>query len=247
MVDHPSKFRLESLSAGIADAEAEHHVAACRTCQEFVDALGAEQRALLETQLPADFARAIRLEADRRQAAPARRVPWLRWASVLVPLAACGVLAFVWLGPETGSPTPSPARLSAAPESPGVSGTDVIRLRGPDTMRAVVLRDGAQMRLDGEIDGRPGDRIRIELELAAAAKMTIGAWTDDRQWIPLSESESLDAGRHFVDGSVVLDDEPTEGWLLAGPPQEVDRIVRGQLELDASNVLRLRLRSPGSE
>lgn len=96
-----------------------------------------------------------------------------------------------------------------------------VRFKG--SMHIAVVRDrgGDQRRLLGEVRIQPGDRLRVEVSLDESRPVEVGFLGKDGTWLPLLAPALMEAGTHFSERAARFDDTPTEGWILAGYPEDV--------------------------
>ena len=106
-----------------------------------------------------------------------------------------------------------------APEVPSATS----RFKGGIGLAVVRERSGAQERVAGAVRVRPGDRLRIEVSLDQEQPIVAGILDADGTWAPLLVPTTLEAGTHFSDQAARFDASFTEGWVIAGPPDDVAR------------------------
>ncbi len=204
----PSRFDIERYHTGEADPETARRVEADPEAMARVAALEQARKAFArERPDAADFARALRARTAPA-AEPRRR--WLRW---LMPLAgAAAVAALV---------------LFAALPGLDAERSEVLRPKGDavDTS-VIVLRDGVQTRESGTVGVRPGDRVRISLDVQVAGPLTVGIVDRDGSWVVLADSQAFTAGRHDLERTFRVDAGPTRAAVVAGPPNDVARARR---------------------
>ena len=113
--------------------------------------------------------------------------------------------------------------------TPGADGfptapTDAtLRLKGPPVLAVVRDRHGAQERFTSAIAVAPDDRLRLELTVDREGMYEAGLLGEDGSWLMLLSPSMLTPGAHFSEKAAHLDDKPTQGWLVAGPPEDVAR------------------------
>jgi hypothetical protein len=147
------------------------------------------------------------------------------------PLLAAAALLLLVLRPL---PLPSPPGPNADANASGS-----VRFKGELALAVIRERGGEQERLVHEASVRAGDRIRLEVGNSVGGPLLAGVLADDGAWLPLLEAPSADVGTHFSERSARFDDEPTEGFVLAGRPDEVDR-ARTTRRFEGVATLRLR-------
>jgi hypothetical protein len=259
MNQHPNARRLDGLAAGLGDREAEAHIAGCAPCARYVEGLRARLAppsegeaeafvASLAGELPpasqvssaASLASLPALpSASSPEAAPSRRGlgPRARFIAAAAPLLAAAALLLLVLRPAPPAPPPP------APPRPGGAGPaadgGAVRFKGEVAVAIVRDRGGDQERLVHEASVRSGDRIRVEVSSSAGGPLLAGVLADDGTWLPLLEAPFAEAGTHFSERAARFDAEPTEGAVLAGRPDEVER-ARATRNFERVASLRLR-------
>jgi predicted anti-sigma-YlaC factor YlaD len=218
---HPALDRLDAFVAAVsgADGVAEHLVA-CAECRAYVDDTRAAANAFdtdAQTDAHSFIARLRNEEARRRApAAAARRLasrgPALRKvASVIVPALAMAAAIFMLVR------APGPDSRAVLPDEPS------LRFKGKVELAVIRDRDGVQERLTVEVPIRPGDRIRVEVGVAHERPILAGVLGKDGSWLPLVLPTTIEAGSYLSPKSARYDTSPSEGWILAGFPEEVER------------------------
>lgn len=213
---HPNAIRLDAVAAGDADAEVEAHLATCVDCKEYVAKLGAEAKGTA-LDVPAFMAKLTAHEAavERPREPEASERPRgnvFRLAWIAAPLAIAAVL-FLILRPA-GTRTIDPI---------GSSGDPATRFKGGIQVAIVLDREGDQRRLVNEVKVRPGDRIRAEVAVDSAQPLLAGMLGNDGTWVVLLAPTTLEAGTHFSERAARFDEAPTEGFVLVGHPDAVER------------------------
>jgi hypothetical protein len=130
-----------------------------------------------------------------------------------VPLALVAAALFV-LRP-TGTP--------GADGFPTAPTETTLRLKGPPVLAVVRERQGNQERFTSAIAVAPDDRLRLELTVDREGMYEAGLLGEDGSWLMLLSPSMLTPGAHFSEKAAHLDDRPTPGWMLAGPPEDVAR------------------------
>jgi hypothetical protein len=253
MTDHPNARRLDGLAAGghDHDLEAEAHLGRCAACAAYVGGLRAELPAVPASEAEAFVAAVIArgaaatpppTAAPGAAATPPRAarsrgalVPFggraRRLAFAGGPLLAAAAVAFVLWRPAP-APAPGDDRRAAAPDAP-------VRFKGELALAVVRDRAGEQERFVHEATVRAGDRIRLEVSGPGEGPLLAGVLGDDGAWLPLLELAAAGPGTHLSDRSARFDAEPTEGFVLAGRPDDVER-ARATRRFDGVAALRLR-------
>lgn len=208
---HPAGFRLDALAAGDPDDEARVHVDACDACRAYVDGLRAEAEAA-PTDRDAARAFVARLAPSPSPAAARSRPRIARVAWVAGPLLAAALLFLVVRRPATPDERGAPS--AETPES---------RFKGGIQLAVVLDRGGDQRRITSEVAVRPGDRLRVEVGIDSARPLVVGMLGKDGTWVVLLAPTTLEAGTHFSERAARFDETPTEGWILAGHPDDVER------------------------
>jgi hypothetical protein len=129
-----------------------------------------------------------------------------------IPLALVAAALFV-LRPGT----PGPDGFPTAPTE------TALRLKGPPVLAVVRERQGNQERFTSAIAVAPDDRLRLELTVDREGMYEAGLLGEDGSWLMLLSPTMLTPGAHFSEKAAHLDDRPTPGWMLAGPPEDVAR------------------------
>lgn len=208
MSEHPSAITLDTWYAERNDAAVEAHLEGCTECREYVQGLEESTADFLADESAEAFLHRPAIAAELARPAP-KAESKTRWWQVLVP-ALAAVAALIVILPTGTRPTPDP--------------TDSIRLKGGLQLEAVRLRAGEQTTHGAELGLRPKDELRFRFTLAEPTALTIGVLEEDGTWTALATAKSFPAGQHAVpQRSLEVDDQPTTGWVLAGPPDAVDR------------------------
>ncbi len=145
--------------------------------------------------------------------ARAKRARVFNFVYAVIPLALVAAAFFV-LRP---SGTPGPDGF------PTASTEATMRLKGPPVLAVVRERQGNQERFTSAIAVAPDDRLRLELTVDREGMYEAGLLGEDGSWLMLLSPTMLTPGAHFSEKAAHLDDTPTPGWLLAGPPEDVAR------------------------
>jgi hypothetical protein len=244
--EHPSAVALDSLAAGDPVPEARAHVETCARCTEYVETVRAEAATFANAASPAFLANLGALadapaeESRGEETGPAgaraegtpaanagvegarvmsladaraKRERVLGFAYAALPLALVAAALFVL----RATSTPSPDGFPTAPTE------STMRLKGPPVLAVVRDRHGAQERFTSTIAVAPDDRLRLELTVDREGMYEAGLLGEDGSWLLLLSPAMLTPGAHFSEKAAHLDDKPTQGWLVAGPPEDVAR------------------------
>ncbi len=222
MSEHPPLFRLDAHAAGDDQPGVEEHLSGCATCAKYVERVSAGVRAHAERE----GARAaelvlgladVRRERDRVTASneelrPAR--PSRRWQMTLAAGSVLAAAAVLVLVARSGSHV---ATADAAVGEPS------IRFKGK--MQLAIIRDrrGEQTRTATDVHVRPGDRLRAEISVDDARPVEVGFLGKDGTWVLLLAPALVEAGTYFSERAAAFDETPTEGWIIAGRPEAVNR------------------------
>jgi hypothetical protein len=236
MSHHPASHRLEEVALKEGDAETVAHVASCEPCAAYVQRLQEGARAFAAD--PAmDAAEFVRQVAARKRvfAGSASRFFRLAWIGAPVAVAAA-VLLFMHApravhdvrdGTSPRLTTPPSADVPSAPRGQSYGALPETRFKGGTQLAAVIEHGGQQERVTREVRARPGDRLRIEVSIDEGQRAIVaGVLEKNGTWTPLLSAALLDAGTHFSERAVRFDDKPTDGWVLAGAPEDVERARR---------------------
>jgi hypothetical protein len=214
MSEHPPAFRLDAHVAGDLDPSVTEHLAACDACTAYIAATtaAAARFAGTEGKKAADFVLALDDRARARARAEARprwiaKVPRAAW--VAAPLLAAAALLFL-------------VRMPTTPLVPAVT-EPAVRFKGKMQVAVVRDRNGDQSRIATEVRVRPGDRLRVEVSIDEARSIEVGFLGKDGTWVLLLAPAFIEAGTHFSERAARFDDMPTEGWIIAGIPDDVSR------------------------
>lgn len=114
------------------------------------------------------------------------------------------------------------------------------RFKGNIQLAAIRDRAGGQARLTTEVRVKPGDRVRVEVGVDDARPLEIGFLGKDGTWVLLMAPTNLEAGTSFSERSARFDDTPTEGWIIAGHPNEIER-AKSTRKLDSVRSMAVRV------
>ncbi len=222
MSDHPPLFRLDAQTAGDHDAGVEEHLSRCARCAEYVERLGVAVHAhsVREGAKAADFVLGlddIRRERERTGATDDEPVAARSSRRLQLALAAGSILAAAAVLVLVARTGPQLDVADAAVDEPS------IRFKGK--MQLAIIRDrrGDQTRSATEIRVRPGDRLRAEISVDDSRPVEVGFLGKDGTWVLLLTPTFVEAGTYFSDRAAEFDETPTEGWIIAGPPEAVSR------------------------
>lgn len=213
MSGHPPCYLLDAVAAGDDDVMVAEHLTTCDACRTYVSEL---RGAATEFRSAADPEAFLAKIDSRAAGAPSRPVlralagGRLAWVSGAVLAVAAVVLFF------RGSRT---APLTRAPSIE----VEATRFKGDFQLAAIRERAGDQARLTNEVAVRSGDRIRVEVGVDGARPLEVGFLGKDGTWVLLLAPTILEAGTAFSEHSARFDDKPTEGWIIAGHPDAIDR------------------------
>ena len=233
MSDHPSAIDLDEWFVERTPGPVALHVAGCSDCTAYIAELETANAAFQRTEPAEAFLRRPAVAAELNR--PDARVPtwWPKYGfGTIAGLAAAAVALLVMfdrgkpsqIGPSQAAPTP-----------------DIVRIKGRLSLSVVLKRGQEQKRYTGRVKVQPGDEIRVELLADKPTQLSVGIQTDAGDWLPLRESFTAAMGSGPVhDDAIVFDEEPTRGWVLAGPPDDIARIRSGQ-PLVGDSIARLRI------
>jgi len=229
MSEHPPSFRLDAHAAGDEEAAVGAHLADCGPCRAYVDAMkvGAAAFAADEETSAAAFLAQLRgrkpkaaesvplVAAAEHTKARARMGTNLRLGKVAwiaAPMLAAAAAVFFVVRPVPSPVEPLPMESTAR-----------TRFKGDLQLTIVRDRDGYQQKLSFEVRVKPLDRIRVEIGVSDERAIVVGMFGKDGTWVPLLLPAVLEAGTHISERAAQFDDSPTEGWILAGHPDAVER------------------------
>jgi hypothetical protein len=205
MSEHPRPFRLDAHVAGDLDPSVAAHIETCEACAAYVAATttGAAEFAANEGKKSAEFVLALQ-DRPKARVFALHRLVW-----IAAPVLAAAAVLLVVRGREN-------------PLVP-VANEPAVRFKGGMQIAVVRDRSGDQSRILGEVHVRPGDRLRVEVAIDDAQPIEVGFLGKDGTWVPLLAPALIEAGTHFSERAARFDDTPTEGWILAGHPDAVNR------------------------
>jgi len=220
VTEHPPLFRLDAHAAGDHDAGVDEHLSSCARCAEYVKRLSGAVRAHSDREgaKAADFVLGLGdIRRERERAGVSEDKPVRASRRLQMTLAAGSVLAAAAVLVLVARSGPHLSTADAAVGEPS------IRFKGK--MQLAIIRDrrGEQARTATEVRVRPGDRLRAEVSVDDSRPVEIGFLGRDGTWVLLLAPSVLEAGTYFSDRAAEFDEAPTEGWIIAGRPEAVDR------------------------
>ena len=214
MADHPAGYLLDELAAGGGDDETARHLEDCPVCRQYVDRLTAASQRFAAEHDAGAFADEILARQDRTNGT--------RWGismAIAVPVvAAIAAGVFFWIHPASGPNVPAPSAVALAPTEP-----TGVRFKGAPQLAVIREREGQQLRMSVDAGIRAQDRLRVEISLDAPTLIEIGVLSTDGSWATLQPAQMLTAGTHYSSQAVKFDDAPSDGWVIAGSPDAVQR------------------------
>ncbi len=206
MSPHPASYKLEGHAAGDHDPEVARHLAECEPCNRYVERSIAFALAD-ESPFPLGGAMESRAGGARPGRAGGRV---LRIAFALAPLAAAAAIALFVRHPS--------------PE-PGATGPEVYAARFKGGIQLAVVREraGHQERMAASVPIRASDRLRVEIAVDRERPVTVGVLANDGSWVMLLAPTLLGPGTHLSDRAASVDEHPTDGVILAGEPEAVEK------------------------
>lgn len=220
---HPSPFEIEAHHVGEAMAGVEAHLASCGTCGGYLASLEAEAARFAERAQPQEFVRRIQMRARR---GPGDRRSRFRLLVQSAAFAAAGVWLLVASRPAVLPPEPA---------------GDVVSAKGNTAEVAIILlQDGRQSRRLGPVEGKPGDRFRVEIGTAAPIELEAVIIDHAGVITPVIAAQRFAAGTHVLEPTFTFDSQPTVARLLVGPPAALRRTLAGE---NLSTVIAVPIRS----
>jgi hypothetical protein len=217
--EHPTLFRLDAHAAGDHAEGVEEHLAQCTACSEYVERLrvGVRRHAEEDGARAAEYVLGL---ADLLQAqSPSAREQSQWWArsrrTAVAGLSILAAAAAFALVARNGIQLPGAD--AAASEQPA------IRFKGKLQLAVIRDRSGDQTRSATEVRVRPGDRLRAEISVDDSRPVEVGFLGRDGTWVLLLAPALVEAGTYFSDRAAEFDETPTEGWIVAGRPDDVNR------------------------
>lgn len=213
MPDHPASYLLEEVAAGVGDEQTSQHVEQCEACRAYVAKLEAGAAAFAEKlPCPEVFADGV-VERSKRSGKRA----WIAAGAAVSLVAAAAVLFLVLRPPEA---TVGPVAMATTTDTADATG---VRFKGAPQIAVIRERDEQQLRLGVEAGIRAWDRLRVEISVDAPTLIEVGVLSEDGAWVTLLPAKELTPGTHFTPQAVRFDDAPSNGWVIAGSPEAVDR------------------------
>jgi hypothetical protein len=224
---HPDGSRLDAIAIGAGDEETRAHIAGCRACASYVDAVarGAEAFAKSEATRADAFVQAVR----RRERAAVPRFAWAGGVASALALAA-GVILIV--RSREAPMHRDRAESVETPEGP-------VRFKGGMRIAIIVEHAGAQSLQTGALALEPGDRIRLEIALDHDVRLAAGVLADNDSWADLQPPALLASGTHYSEQSITFDNEVPSGWVLIGSE---DAVAHARKNRDFHEVTAIRVR-----
>jgi hypothetical protein len=215
---HPNAIDLEAFACGDALADIAAHLHACEACLAYVT------RAKELSGNPPPALPLQRALAAKKKRAPA---PWLAFAAPALAAAAAAVIFFrsgVQVNPPPAPTAETVAKAVEAPvSSPSSPSEPETRFKGGLQLAVVRARGNAQERFLDSVPVRAGDRLRVEVALDRTQAIIAAVLGDDGSYIELMTEGARDAGTHFSEQSVRIDQHPLSGVILLGAPDDVRR------------------------
>ncbi len=242
MIQHPSPYQLKLWIGGEATGSSlEDHIGQCPNCRNAVERLRSDRQAFLEPRNSMAFVNQVWLKATQESPKEARPF-WSFWALRLVAGTAV-LLVILFSGLYVMSP-PSPPAIRTMPKSEKAVSSK-IRLKGkPIQLAAIVRRKGHQIRHTSSFSIIPNDEMIIEVTLNTSMTITAGLLDDDDLWYPVMDGTFLEKGTHYSKHEMVVDQSPTPGWIIVGPPEAVSRAIKRR---EFQNVQVMRIKASGKK
>jgi hypothetical protein len=214
MPEHPASYLLEEVAAGVGDEQTSQHVEQCEACRAYVTKLEAGAADFAQ-QLPSaeQFADGV---VERSKSSGKRA--WIAAGAALSLVAAAAVLFLVLRPPEA---TVGPVAMATT--TTDMADATGVRFKGAPQIAVIRERDGQQQRLSVEAGIRAKDRLRVEISVDAPTMVEVGVLSEDGAWVALLPAKQLTPGTHFSPQAVRFDEAPSNGWVIAGSPEAVDR------------------------
>jgi hypothetical protein len=217
---HPASYKLDGHAAGDRDAEVARHLAKCEPCRRYV-----ERAAALAEADDSPFPLPDGVERAAIAAPTRARGGLARIGLGLAPIAAAAAIALLLHRPSPNSPGETASTASPVAQFKGGVQLAVVRERG-----------GRQERLATDVTVRAFDRLRVEVAVDRERPMTVGLLASDGAWLTLLAPTLLEPGTHLSERAAAVDEHPTEGLVLAGDPEAVEK-ARSTKELSDVAVL----------
>lgn len=215
---HPNSLDLEAFACGDEIASVSAHVAACDACRTFVDKL--RDLPIPKIDLPAATATVTSIFQRKNLAA------------IALPLAAAAILVIVLrdktdkragddvttIAPATATATATgPDRILMATAEPATS------FKGVRQVAVIRERDGEQKRFTGRVPVKEGDRLRIEVAIDREQTIMAGVLSEDGSYLELMPGTMRAAGTHYSEKSARVSAPPSNGTILVGTEEQVER------------------------
>jgi anti-sigma factor RsiW len=221
---HPSLFELEAHQVGEEAPRVAAHLPSCDTCRAYVATLGAEAARFAARARPEEFVRQVRQRLGREL--QRRRTLLPGWAPRLALAAACCGLLLATV-----------PRLASGPAG------DVVAMKGAPEVAIILWQDSRQCRQLGSVEGRPGDRYRIEIRTAAPVELEVVIADNAGSPTPVIAARRFAAGTHVLEPIFTFESSPGVSRLLVGPPAALRRALAGE---DVPEVILVPIRSAGA-
>jgi hypothetical protein len=213
---HPNSLDLEAFACGDEIAAVSAHVDACEACRTFVDKL--RDLPIPKIDLPAATATVTSIFQKKNLAA------------IALPLAAAAILVLVLrdktdkragddvttIAPATATAT-GPDRILMATADPTTS------FKGVRQVAVIRERDGEQKRFTGRVPVKEGDRLRIEVAIDREQSVVAGVLSEDGSYLELMPGTTRAAGTHYSEKSARVSAPPSNGTILVGTAEQVER------------------------
>ncbi len=220
---HPAGLELEAFACGEDRAAVETHVAACDACKTFVERV---RRATAADGAPRLAAAKVRARRRTLGEIGAVASPLAMAAALLLVLRTGGLPRAV---PE-GSPAPTVTESPRAPSEPETT------FKGHVQTAVIRERNQGQERFTGAVKVRPGDRLRIEVDLDRERTIIGAVLGEDGTYLELMPDRQRGPGMHFSEQAARVDSTPLSGTILVGSPEAVARARSTGRTTDVSTI-----------
>ena len=102
-------------------------------------------------------------------------------------------------------------------------------MKGAAQVAIILLQDGRQNRKLGSVEGRPGDRFRVEIGTAQPVELEAVIVDHAGSITPVTAPQRFAPGTHVLEPTFTFDSERTVARLLVGPPAAVHRLLTGEI------------------
>jgi len=221
MSEHAAQFHLDAYAAGDRNEQVTGHLETCEACTDYVEKARALAAAFSENEgaKAAEFVLAL---DDERRAGSGDAVVDERGRPERPRLSRRAA----WIGGTMMAAAAAPRLVRTSSENTGpssVSSEPSVRFKGKQQIAVIRDRRGEQSRITTEVRVRPGDQIRAEISVDETRPIEVGFLGKDGTWILLLAPALVEAGTYFSERAARFDESPTEGWVIAGHPEEVSR------------------------